>query len=145
MRVLLTGSAGFIGSTVHARLSAAGHEVVPVDLMRPDGHDVRRAASDPAWPALAAQLREITGTADRPTVLATAALALGQVQQIIAAVHGTGRASGPPATLNATLEVDVGSPGIVARRWGRHPLCGCWESVSDTSWDRSLTAAADQA
>ena len=54
MRVLLTGSAGFIGSTVHARLSAAGHEVVPVDLMRPDGHDVRRAASDPAWPALLA-------------------------------------------------------------------------------------------
>ena len=107
--------------------------------------DLHRTDRDPAWPALAAQLREITGAADRPTVLATAALALGQVQQIIAAVHGTGRASGPPVTLNATLEVDVGSPGIVARRWGRHPLCGCWESVSDTSWDRSLTAAADQA
>lgn len=87
--------------------------------------DLHRADRDPAWPALAAQLRDVVGTADRATVLATAALALGQVQQIIAGVR-SGSGGAPPATLNATVEVDVAAQSIVARRWSRHPLCGCW-------------------
>ena len=61
MRVLLTGSAGFIGTAVGAALEGAGHEVVRVDAMLPQAHgaaepppgthrvDVRDAA---AWPAL---------------------------------------------------------------------------------------------
>ena len=61
MRVLLTGSAGFIGSAVGRALEAAGDEVVRVDLMTADAHgttpppagthvlDVRDA---PAWPDL---------------------------------------------------------------------------------------------
>ena len=32
MRVLLTGAAGFIGTRIGAQLSAAGHEVVGVDV-----------------------------------------------------------------------------------------------------------------
>ena len=91
--------------------------------------DLHRTDRDPAWPALAAQLREVIGTADRPALLATAALALSQVQQIIAAARGVGAAASqvaPPATLNATVEVDVASQTIRARRWARHPLCGCW-------------------
>jgi len=99
--------------------------------------DLHRTDRDPAWPALAAQLREVVGTADRPTLLATAALALGQLQQIIAAVRA-GSVSEPPApaTLNATVEVDVASQSIRARRWSRHPLCGCWHT--------SLTRPADR-
>ena len=96
--------------------------------------DLHRTERDPAWPALAAQLREVVGSADRPTLLATAALALGQLQQIIAAVRGRGlpgESSAPaPATLNASLEVDVATQAIVARRWVRHPLCGCWPDAS---------------
>lgn len=88
--------------------------------------DRHRTDRDPAWPALAAQLRGLVGTADRATVLATAALALAQVQQIIAAVQAAPAPAPVPATLNSTLEVDVGSQSIVARRWVRHPLCGCW-------------------
>jgi dTDP-L-rhamnose 4-epimerase len=38
MRVLLTGGAGFIGTHVHARLRASGHEVVVLDSLRPDVH-----------------------------------------------------------------------------------------------------------
>ena len=61
MRVLLTGSAGFVGTAVGAALEGAGHEVVRVDAMLPQAHgaaepppgthrvDVRDAA---AWPAL---------------------------------------------------------------------------------------------
>ncbi|HTY29583.1 MAG TPA: cyclodehydratase, partial [Mycobacterium sp.] len=31
----------------------------------------------------------------------------------------------PPSTLNTTLEVDVSSNTILARRWSRHPRCQC--------------------
>lgn len=87
--------------------------------------DLHRTDRDPAWPALAAQLREVVGTADRPTVLATAALALGQIQRVIAGVREpTGTA--PPPGFDTTWEVDVAAGAIRARRWPRHPLCGCW-------------------
>lgn len=92
--------------------------------------DLYRSDRDPAWPAMAAQLRDVVGTADRATLLATAALALSQVQQIIAAVRGSSSVSGVLATLDATLEVDVDSPAIRARRWVRHPLCGCWPGMA---------------
>jgi bacteriocin biosynthesis cyclodehydratase domain-containing protein len=92
--------------------------------------DLHRRDRDAAWPAVAAQLRETVAHADRATVLATAALALNQVNRVIAAVRGAfgtpeARDPGPPPTLNATLEFDVGAGSIVARRWARHPLCGC--------------------
>ncbi len=74
---------------------------------------------------MAAQLRDVIGSADRPTVLATAALALGQLQRIIIAVRGTRTPRAPPATLNTTLEVDVNSNSIMTRRWSRHPRCEC--------------------
>ncbi|MBS2080473.1 cyclodehydratase, partial [Mycobacterium tuberculosis] len=69
------------------------------------GADLRRSDRDAAWPAICAQLRETVGVADRATVLATAALALSQVNRVIAAVRGQGAASEPepPQTLNATL------------------------------------------
>ena len=38
MRVLLTGSAGFIGSAIDRALTSRGDEVVRVDLMLPDAH-----------------------------------------------------------------------------------------------------------
>lgn len=45
MRILLTGSAGFIGTAIGDRLEAAGDEVVRVDLMLPMAHG---AATAPA-------------------------------------------------------------------------------------------------
>jgi hypothetical protein len=67
----------------------------------------------------------VIGTADRPTVLATAGLALGQVQRVIAGVRETS-AGAPPPALDTSWEIDVGTGAVRARRWPRHPLCGCW-------------------
>lgn len=87
--------------------------------------DLHRTDRDGAWPALAAQLRDVIGSADRPTVLATAAVALGQLQHIITGVRGQEAAGAPPTTLNTTLQVDVSNNTITARRWSRHPRCEC--------------------
>lgn len=45
MRVLLTGAAGFIGSTIADQLTAAGHMVTGLDLLIPAAHGPRR----PPW------------------------------------------------------------------------------------------------
>lgn len=89
--------------------------------------DLHRRDRDSAWPAVAAQLRHTAAHADRATVLATAALALSQVDRVIAAVRGV--ATRPdlaaPATLDATLELDLATGSMMTRRWVRHPLCDC--------------------
>jgi bacteriocin biosynthesis cyclodehydratase domain-containing protein len=89
--------------------------------------DLHRSDRDAAWPAIAAQLRDTVGVADRATLLATAALALSQVNRVIAAVRGrqTVPDPTPPAALNATLEFDLNTGSIVARQWTKHPLCTC--------------------
>jgi bacteriocin biosynthesis cyclodehydratase domain-containing protein len=85
--------------------------------------DLHRRDRDAAWPAVAAQLRDTVGVADRATLLATAALALSQINRVIGAVRGSD--GGPPQALNATLEFDVHAGSIVARQWPKHPLCSC--------------------
>jgi bacteriocin biosynthesis cyclodehydratase domain-containing protein len=88
--------------------------------------DLHRRDRDAAWPALAAQLRDTVGTADRATLLATSALALSQVHRVIKAVLGCPTSDAePPQALNATLEFDIHAGALVARHWSRHPLCSC--------------------
>lgn len=86
--------------------------------------DLHRSDRDAAWPTVAAQLRNTVATADRATVLATAALALAQVDTVIRAVRGHVDPA-PPSTLSTTLEFDVAAGSITARHWPRHPLCPC--------------------
>ncbi|MDR3658854.1 MAG: TOMM precursor leader peptide-binding protein [Mycobacterium sp.] len=85
--------------------------------------DLHRGDRDKSWPALAAQLEGTVGSADRATVLATAAVALNQVDQVIDAIRGAASGNKPPPTLDATLEFDIGSRTTVVRRWSRHPQC----------------------
>ena len=90
--------------------------------------DLHRSDRDAAWPALAAQLRDAVGSADRATMLATAALALSQVDRVIRAVREADdpRSAGdPPPTLDTTLEFDVRTGSTTSRRWSRHPRCEC--------------------
>ena len=90
--------------------------------------DLYRSDRDAAWPAVSAQLRDAVGSADRATMLGTAAVALDQVDRVIRAVHGADdprHAGEPPPTLDTTLEFDVRTGSTVSRRWSRHPDCGC--------------------
>ncbi|MCV7422081.1 cyclodehydratase [Mycobacterium yunnanensis] len=90
--------------------------------------DLYRSDRDAAWPAVAAQLRDAVGSAGRATLLGTAALALSQVDRVIAAVRESGgdsQAADPPPTLDTTLEFDARTGSTTGRRWQRHPLCAC--------------------
>ncbi|MHC9293307.1 TOMM precursor leader peptide-binding protein [Mycobacterium sp. LTG2003] len=87
--------------------------------------DLHRSDKDAAWPAVAAQLRGAVGSANRATLLATAALALRQVDLVIRAVGDAAAQAPEPPTLNTTLELDADGYSIVARRWSRHPECPC--------------------
>jgi bacteriocin biosynthesis cyclodehydratase domain-containing protein len=86
--------------------------------------DLHRSDRDADWPAVAAQLRGAVGSADRATVLATAALALNQVHRVISAI-GDGHDPRTLPTLDTTLEFDVNTGTTTARRWSRHPRCEC--------------------
>jgi bacteriocin biosynthesis cyclodehydratase domain-containing protein len=87
--------------------------------------DLHRSDRDADWPAVAAQLRGTVGSADRATVLATAALALDQVHRVIKAIDDAASEGEPPPTLDTTLEFDVSTGTTTARRWSRHPRCDC--------------------
>ncbi len=87
--------------------------------------DLHRRDRDSAWPAVAAQLRHTVTHADRATVLATAALALSQIERVIAAVRGAATDLAAPPTLGATLELDLATGSMMTRRWVRHPMCDC--------------------
>jgi bacteriocin biosynthesis cyclodehydratase domain-containing protein len=103
-----------------------GPLVIPGVTSCLDCADLHRRDRDAAWPAVAAQLRNTVGTADRATLLATTALALSQVHRVIAAVVGAPTPGPePPPALNATLEFDIHAGSILARHWTKHPLCSC--------------------
>jgi len=88
--------------------------------------DLHRSDRDAAWPAVASQLRDTVGSADRATMLATAALALNQIDRVIRAVRSGHKVNdAAPPTLDTTLEFDVNVGSVVARRWSRHPRCSC--------------------
>ncbi|AXK88129.1 MULTISPECIES: TOMM precursor leader peptide-binding protein [Nocardia] len=82
--------------------------------------DLTKADYDPDWPHLAAQLLDRVGHASPAAVAATAALALGELEAI---VEGSARRA--PATLDATLELDLDTYQLHHRPWDPHPRCGC--------------------
>ncbi|MEU6829256.1 hypothetical protein ABZ894_11465 [Nocardia beijingensis] len=82
--------------------------------------DLIRAQNDTDWPHLAAQLLGRVGHASPAGIAATTAIALTELETIIEC--SPRRA---PATLNATLELDLDSHTLDRRGWDRHPDCGC--------------------
>lgn len=90
--------------------------------------DLHRRDRDEAWPAIAAQLRHSVGTADRATLLGTAALALTQVDRVVRTLRAdtdTDTDTPVPLTLGHTVEFDVARGSVVTKHWSRHPSCRC--------------------
>lgn len=86
--------------------------------------DLTRSDADEEWPHMAAQLLGRVGHAGPATVLATTAVALGQLEMVLS------RAARPaPASLDATLEIDLDSHRFAVRPWPRDPRCGCSRSA----------------
>jgi bacteriocin biosynthesis cyclodehydratase domain-containing protein len=128
VRELLTARVPHLPVRVRDGTGLVGPLVIPGVTSCLGCADLHRSDRDAAWPAVAAQLRDTVGSADRATVLATAALALNQVDRVIRAVRSgdeAGATPEPPPTLDTTLEFDVHVGSIVARRWSRHPRCSC--------------------
>lgn len=82
--------------------------------------DLTRTDYDADWPHLAAQLLGRVGHAAPAAIAATAALALNEVESIVAC-----SARRAPATLDTTLELDLDSHLIAQRYWAPHEACGC--------------------
>lgn len=85
--------------------------------------DLTRCAADDEWPHVAAQLLGRVGHAGPSTVMATAAVALGQLEKVLSGV-----ARPAPASLDATLEIDLDTHRLALRPWLRNPRCGCSRS-----------------
>jgi hypothetical protein len=85
-------------------------------------HDLHRTDRDPAWPAVAAQLR--AGSRTRTTacdvVLATAVAAQASLQ-VLAFLDGDPQ----PPTVDGTLEIGQEDGRVRRRSWTPHPACGC--------------------
>ncbi|KAA8888363.1 hypothetical protein F3087_15120 [Nocardia colli] len=82
--------------------------------------DLLRADNDADWPHLAAQLLGRVGHASPAKIAAIAALAVSEVDDILAL--STRRSL---ATLDTTLEFDPATHRLGRRQWPRHADCGC--------------------
>ncbi|RVW05819.1 hypothetical protein EGT50_01460 [Rhodococcus xishaensis] len=85
--------------------------------------DLTRCAADEEWPHVAAQLLGRVGHAGPAAVMATAAVALGQLEKVLSGV-----ARPAPASLDATLELDLDTHRLAVRPWPRNPRCACSRS-----------------
>lgn len=84
--------------------------------------DLHRAAADPAWPVVLAQLvepRPRGAVTEPPAALAAVAGGLAAAE-VLAHLDG-----GTPRTLGAQYEIPVPSVAPRLRRWAAHPECGC--------------------
>jgi bacteriocin biosynthesis cyclodehydratase domain-containing protein len=95
--------------------------------------ELHRAARDPGWPAVAAQLMDREGDGEQATAAATAALGVAQVLAVLEGGPGPGSVHGSrPSTLGATLELDLAAGTLRRRRWSAHPECTCAAPPGET-------------
>ena len=88
--------------------------------------DLQRCDRDECWPHLATQLAGRIQHADVAGTHATAAFAAAQALDAVRWLKG---AAGPPATCNATVELDVYTADIRHRAWPAHATCSCGADV----------------
>ncbi|MGH3879759.1 MAG: ThiF family adenylyltransferase [Actinophytocola sp.] len=107
--------------------------------------DLQRCDRDECWPQLAVQLAGKVQLADLASTQATSAFAVGQVLDAVRWLEG---AAEPPATCNATVELDVYSAGIRHRAWPAHAACSCgaverWADVAAHTVDQLRESSRD--
>ena len=95
-----------------------------------------RAARDPAWPRVHAQLIGAPPPTAAHAVLA-AAVAAHAALQALALIEGDGRGQ-PPVTVDGQLEIDAATGAVRRRSWSIHHACGC-------DWDTPESGDADAA
>lgn len=107
--------------------------------------DRYRAALEPAWPLLAAQLVRISGRASTGIVRATASLAHDQIDQLrgtltehaeillsdVSSAEVAGPESTAPYLANRAIELYGSPPRIEVKTWSPHPLCSCRQPAPD--------------
>lgn len=112
----------------HLSVLVRDDEVVVGPLVRPGAGpclhclDLHRTDRDPAWPSVLAQLLRPPPGTPEPEETALVTLAAG-----LAALQCLGHLDGvaEPASVGATLEIEL-PDGLVGRRaWPAHPRCGC--------------------
>jgi bacteriocin biosynthesis cyclodehydratase domain-containing protein len=123
-RVAALTSAGVPHLTVRMRdgTGIVGPLVVPGLTSCLRCADLQRCDLDECWPHLATQLAGKVQQADLASTQAAAAFAVGQALDAMRWLTGAAR---PPATCNATVELDVHSAGLRHRAWPAHPACSC--------------------
>ena len=96
--------------------------------------DLHRGDRDPAWPKVLAQLLYPAGQPAEPEEAATATLVAGLAAlQVLTWLDGVAR----PASLGATLEVELPDGLVAGRPWASHPGCGCHWPPPDRAPDRA--------
>ncbi|MGW5436699.1 TOMM precursor leader peptide-binding protein [Nocardia asteroides] len=101
-------------------VGVVGPLVLPGDTSCLRCADLTRTGFDADWPHLAAQLLGRTGHASPAGIAATTALALGELETIVACSPRR-----RPDTLDATMELNLDTHEIQHRPWPPHPDCGC--------------------
>ena len=84
--------------------------------------DLHRSDRDELWPQVALQLTGQVQLADLASTQATAAFAVTQTLDALRWLNGF---APPPATCEATVELDLGTAAVRRRAWTSHPECPC--------------------
>ncbi len=105
-------------------------------------HHLHRAARDPAWPRLSAQLVSTAAPAAGSLVL-TGAVAAHAALQVLALLDPAPPARSLPAAVDGQLEISAATGSARRRTWTWHDACGCdWDAAEPAEDGAETTTGA---
>jgi bacteriocin biosynthesis cyclodehydratase domain-containing protein len=124
---LLRASVPHLFAAVREGTGVVGPLVVPGRSSCHRCHDLHRSDRDPAWPTIAAQLSDGSGSRVLACDVALAtAVAAHAALQVLAFLDG----NAAPPSVDGTIEIEQAEGRVRRRSWSPHPLCGCrWRST----------------
>lgn len=119
---LLRASVPHLFAMVREGTGVVGPLVLPGRSSCHRCHDLYRCDRDPAWPRIAAQLSDGSGTRVLACDVALAtAVAAQAALQVLAFLDG----NQTPPSVDGTLEIEQADGRVRRRSWSSHPACGC--------------------